>query len=230
MAIAVDSSTPALVGGSVTTLQTATFSPPAGSVLVACVHADPGRAFTIANTVASLSWGTVLHTAPDNSVTAFSAVLAGGATNMSVSVTGPLNNAAGFKVWVVTGADTAAPIGAVAFGATLDAANILTKTLVPQVSNSLGFIVGEDGLASGTTTSPNTTAAFYDVAQSIAGGSGYRLTGAAGGTETFSFDAAGTAASAWAWGVFEVRAAPATAPNANALMTHGTARHRASTW
>lgn len=233
MAIAVDASSPALVGGSAASLQTAAFSPPAGSILVACMHADPGRTFTVTNTVASVTWVSILQEFPSGvgSVAARYAYLAAGATNMSVTAAGSINNDFGLKVYVVTGADTATPIGAVATGGgTADTANTLSKNLTPQVAASLGFVVAEDFTDQVGTTSSNTTFSAYDVFQNVAGGSGYRLMGAAGGVENFSVDAAGTAASTWAWGLFEVRAAPGGTTPTNTVSAHGTARQRASLW
>jgi hypothetical protein len=235
MAIAVDASSPPTVGASATSLQTGTFSPPAGSVLVVCVNGDRGRAsWTITNTVASLSWTQAVHAFPagGDSASAYYAVLPGGATNMSVSAAGSLANYMTVKVLVVTGADTASPIGAVASGGTTaDTSNVSAHSIVPQVSNSLGIITAADAADSGTTTSPNTTFEAFDVASGISSGVGYRVMGAAGGTETFTVDAAGSAAASWAWGVFEVRAAstPVSAA-APSVITHGVARMRAAQW
>jgi hypothetical protein len=236
VAIAVDGSSPAIVGGSATSLQTATFSPPAGSVLVACVHTDPSRTITISNTVASLTWNTIFTsttTTPGNTATAFYATLNSGATNMSVTAAGSVNNDFALKVYVITGADMSTPLGAVnSGGATPDAGKPLSKTLVPQVANSLGIICAEDFTLNdvGATSSSTTTWTGYDVFQNIAGGSGWRVMGAAGGTETFTVDVAGTQGAQWAWGVFEIRSAPVVGAVGNKILTHGTARPRAVIW
>lgn len=233
MAIAIDTSTPPIVGGSTTTLQTATFSPPAGSVLVVAIHAQPARTFTISNTVASLSWSQILHqTSTTGSVTAFRAVVPGGATDMSVSATGSLNNDFGVKVYVVTGADTATPVGAVSTGSA-DTADTIAKSISPQVANSMGFLVADVGFSvpAGATTSPDTTFEPYDLFQNIAGGSGYRLMGAAGSTQTFTADASGSSTTNnWSWGVFEIRSAPVVSAPPGSVVTRNVARTRASQW
>lgn len=235
--LAVRALSPAIVGGSAASLQTATFSPPAGSVLLACVHADPGRTFTLTTTVATgLPWTQVVNAFPTglSSVTAWWAPLASGAANMSVTATGSVNNDFGLKVYVVTGADAANPIGAVSTGgATAVTGRPLTRTLVPQAAGSLGFLIA-DASATGdidVTSSSDTTWTGYSLLGNIAGGSGWRVMGAAGGTESFSATVGGTATAQWAWGVFEVRAEPTVAsPVTNSIITHGSARSRAAQW
>jgi hypothetical protein len=240
MAIAVDVSSPALVIGTATSLQTSTFSPPSGSILVTCVLGDSGRnSWTITTTVATgVTWTNIFHAYPAGigSADAYWGYLPSGATNMAVTAAGATpggtDNTMGLKVYVVTGADIATPVGAVSTGgSTADTANVLAHSIVPQVASSLGIMVAEEFENLGVSTSPDTT--FTDSSaggSSIGGGMGYRVMGAAGGTETFTFDAFGTAAANWAWGVFEIRAAPTGGAVTNKILTHMTARQRASLW
>lgn len=236
VAVAIDPSSPPLVGGSVVTLQTATFTPPAGSVLVAVIHANPKRTFSISNTVTTLTWSTIFQNQNPGtggpSVSAFYTVAAGGATGMSVSATGSLNNDFGLKVYVVTGVDTATALGFTSTGNS-ESTDAIAKTVTPQVTNSMGFLVASDGapLTGTGTTSPDSTFTAYDVVSNINGGSGYRVMGAAAGTETFTADSPGSTGTGhnWSWGVFEIRSAPVVA-SASSAVIHGTARFRASLW
>jgi hypothetical protein len=237
VAIAIDASSPPVVGGSTAALQTAAFSPPAGSVLVVCIHGYPKRTWTITNTGPTLTWSTVFQnqspSTPGPAVSAFQSVLTGGATNMAVTATGTLTNDFAVKLYVVTGADTATPVGASNTG-NGDTTDTIAKSITPQVANSMGFVVAEVGFSvpAGATTSPDTTFDAYDVFQNVNGGSGYRLMGAAGSTQTFTVDAPGTGTTNnWGWGVFEIRSAPVVVTPAPASIdTHMTARPRASLW
>lgn len=237
MAIAIDASSPTVVIGSTTNIQTATFSPPAGVILVACLLGDGGRAsWSVSNTVASLTWNTIFHVYPGStggSASAYYAYLPGGASNMAVSAAGANaggDNTCAIKVYVVTGADTSTAVGATSTGGTTDTANVLSHTVVPQVANSLGIMVAEEFVNLGVSTSSNTTFEDASAGGSIGGGFGYRVMGAAGGTETFTFDAFGAAAAQWAWGILEIRSAPVVGGVTNSIRTHMTARPRASLW
>jgi len=208
----VDAATPAMVtSSSASTLTTASFTAPAGSLLVACVHSDGTMTHAVGNNGTALTWTLIARqsraSTGTGSAAAFVAPVSTLRSGLTVTWTGSFADDVGFKVYVVTGADLADPVGAQAAGTSTQ--NVLTTTAITtEKASSLGFIVADEFGTDGTTTSPDLTAFFnYDVVGRIAGGSGYKRLGAAGTGATFTLDMAGTATADWNWVAFEIRGA-----------------------
>jgi hypothetical protein len=202
---------PAMVSSSgASTLTSASFTAPANSVIVMCVHSDGAMDHSASNSGTALAWALIGQqkraSTGTGSAAAFVAPCPTSRT-LTVTWTGSFADDVAMKVYVITAADLTTPIGAKRQGAATT--NVLTTgSIVTQLSGSLGFVVADEFSDVGTTTAPTLTAFFnYDVAGRVAGGSGYKRLGSAGSAETFSLDAAGTATADWNYVCFEVRGA-----------------------
>lgn len=166
MPIAVDATTPALVSGTSSTQTTAAFSPPASTLLVACVAfeaaGNAGATITLSNTGTGLTWTqrarrdgndsggntgiAAIYTAPNNGSQA-------GITVSAVSSVG--SDAGGLKLFVVTGANLGSPVGASGEGSSTDS-DITPNVYVSTVANSRAFGMFSDDSAEGSNTSTDT--------------------------------------------------------------------------
>ncbi|MEU4703401.1 hypothetical protein [Nonomuraea dietziae] len=118
----------------------------------------------------------------------------------------------GLKVWILTGADNAAPAGAT--GANTSTANAVTVSGYTSTRpGSLGFCVAfESVIDGGAGVMPTSTdvAEAYSARDAYAGaGAGLFLrkaaaASAAGEVVTFRLDAAGTATASWEWAAVEI--------------------------
>lgn len=198
MAIAVDASSPAQVvsaNNTTTTVTTATFSPPAGSVLVAIVDSNSSTAssvqtITCSNTGTALTWSTAVHadgavTGQGTAISVLYAVNASAQTNITVTATvsDATNARHALRVLVLTGANTASPVGntnrALYAGAT--ASTSLTTSAGSLVAaGSVDWFTA--GGPTGGTVANQTTFTNADVN----GSTGYIL-GTSAGTTTASF-------------------------------------------
>jgi hypothetical protein len=201
VALAVDASSPARVdkpgtGSAVAT--TAAFDPPAG-VLVACCSGDgDAQSFTMTNNGSALTWVEIgLRNSADpgglsSAAQAFYAVLSAGRTGTTVTATYTQANDTSFKVYVVTGADAADPLGGVAEGSTTTQ-NFTTTAFTAESASSLGFIVLCDFDALGSATATSTTMDASTISGQISSASGYKTLGAAGSSSSFDVTAGGAA-------------------------------------
>src|SRR6266540_199386 len=156
MALAVDSSSPAFVRGSGTSVTTASFSPPANSVLVAFVNADLNTGATNETCAMSsgggLSWQLAgRHNGSPGAVCEVWVAKADAAPgSITATCTDNLGNSAGseiglyLRVLTDSGNGTPAGIGASNTGAAV------SLNYTSTVANSWGFAVGMD--SSGTAT------------------------------------------------------------------------------
>jgi hypothetical protein len=231
VALAVDASSPARASGANTngtlTITTASFTPPAGSVLVATVqsndrNAGAGATGAVTNSGTALTWTKVAERnildSGGNSGYAglFVAVQP---TSVAMTATFTLTPGTGgsatvntptIKLYVVTGADTTTPVGGSAEGSSTT--NNLTTTAFTTVgASSLGFVSSTAWIDTGVgapTSADCTYDAFDGVGGSIDALSGYKTLGTAGSSATFNLDDVGTAAGAWNWVSVEIKAAP----------------------
>jgi hypothetical protein len=199
--IAIHGSSPAVVV-SPSTLTTASFSPPAGSLLIAVVmtNGTPG----VSNSGTARTWtlrkqhatygGIRIYTAPNPT-----------AITTTVSVTGSSISGA-LKVYVITGAHTVDPIGADGTGSS--AANAATVNAYTSTgTNSRGFFGAVNWSADGgAPTSTDDEAAWYYSSFVMSGLAAVKAadTAVVGSTVQFHFDGAGTGAGDWGWVALEI--------------------------
>lgn len=232
MPIVVSPTSPVRVKAQGTAITTAAFTPPAGSLLVACVHADPARTFTISNNGAALTWNLIRQQGSGSGVAYVGAWWAAldASRSLTVTSTGSVSDDQSLKVYVLTGAATAVPVVGGTNGGTATTNTLTTAGFTVAADGSLGFVVADDFVANPGTTSPDTTFDAGDTAGEMVGGSGYKPLGAAGSSATFTVDAGGTSTAAWQWISFEVREAAASAAAAKKFIPPNRARFRAATW
>lgn len=225
MAIVVDASTPVAVSGNADPWTTASFSPPADSLLVVCVMADgttnhtitpsstgpPALTFTErarrnAGESGAQNGLAVVYTAP---------VTSSGSRTVSVTTSaGDTQDNGGVKVWVLTGANIVTPVGASGEGSSTTN-NITPTVLTTTTDGSLVIGCGEEWNALGTPTSTDeATNAAINVSGLLSGIAPRKasVTAASGTAVTLNFDAAGSAAAAWNWCAVEILAATSFPP------------------
>lgn len=222
MAIAIDASSPIRFTGTPANnvdITSASFTPPAGSVLVVCVSADTNGNtdnITISVSGSSLTWtNRVEHDPGDAGAMGGHASIwtpADGSTVPASAQTVSVRRTAGngstgrisVKIYVVTGADTADPTGATGEG------HSTTNSITPNaytstVNNSRGFGCGTDWNQLGTPTSTDTEdGADYSGAISVVSLHKAADTATSGSTVTMNFDAGGTGNAEWNWVALEI--------------------------
>lgn len=213
MAIAIDGSSPAIVTTTADPVTTASFSPPASTVLVACVFVENStdQAITMSNTGTALTWTQhVIRTtaeAGSNSgeIAIFTAPNTAGQAGITVTATvATVSSYAAIKVYVLTGASLSSPVGATGEGNS--ATNAITPTAYTStVLNSRGICAAHDWLAPGAPSSTDDEETFHTASQL----SGMAVTKSANTTPTgtavtFNLDSAGTAAARWIWVAVEI--------------------------
>lgn len=200
MAIAIDSSTPALVASAASTQTTAAFSPPGGSLLVACsgweALSTNNATITMSNTGTGLTWTQRVRRdsresgAVEGIATIYTAVCTAAQTGITVSaVSSKSGDAGGLKVFVVTGADLLTPIGAVGEGSS----ELVSTSITPTVYTSTSAASRAIGCASdfnATGAGSSSDVGFgWDVATRISGVAVHKAadTPAAGAGVTLNF-------------------------------------------
>jgi hypothetical protein len=223
MAIAIDASSPIRFTGTPANnvdITSASFTPPAGSVLVVCVSADTngsGDNITISVSGSSLTWtNRVEHDPGDASAMGGHASIwtpADGSTVPASSQTVSVRRTAGngstgrisVKIYVVTGADTADPTGATGENHSTTN-NITPNAYTSTINNSRGFGCATDWNQLGVPTSTDTEdGADYSGAISVVSLHKAADTATSGTTVTMNFDAGGTGNAEWNWVALEVR-------------------------
>lgn len=224
MAIAVDVSSPIRFAGSIPdggSITSASFTPPANSVIVCCVSMDSlssastGVVLTV--TGGSLTW--------TNRVTGASASFNGRnfiwtatqPSSVSMTVTVNLtngdfaNNRTSAKVYVVTGADTSSPAGNTGSGSSTTI-NFTPNVYTSSVDNSRGFGCATDSANSATLTSTDVSD-FANYSGVISVISAYKLldTTPSGSTVTLNFNAGASTQTTWAYAALEIKPASAGA-------------------
>jgi len=174
-----DASTPAGVSGSTAGITTASFTPPAGALILALVGSDrDAGADNGLQTITDSLGGTWTRDARSNThleaaVSRRTSATSGAA--MTVTSTGPFAFEHGLKVLVITAADPTTPVLTTQANSGL-ATNAPTVTLTTQADNSL--VVGVASAGPGTYTAVSGTTLLYT--WTLAGNEGgwaARLTG-----------------------------------------------------
>lgn len=222
MPIAVHPSTPPLVkttsGDTVTSLSTAPFSPPAGSVILAFVMQDSttgGAApnLGITNNGTALSWivGPVRDSNdPQDYPTAvkvFAAPVPVARTNLTVTGTSNLENDTALRVYVLTGVHQTTPFGNVSENSQ-SGNTLVTTAFASAYAGSWAFVGAVEGgpLSAAPTPSGFTASDPFIISSEMTGCVGYKTLGAAGSTISFTIDGAGTSSTNWNWVAVEIRA------------------------
>lgn len=203
-------------------ITSASFTPPAGSVLVVCVSADTNGSadnITIAVSGGSLTYTNRVERDPgDGGANAGHASIWTAVQPSSVSMTVSVRRTAGngstgrisVKVYVVTSANTTTPNGAVGEGSSTTN-NITPNAYTSTENNSLGFGCATDWAQLGLPTSTDTEdAADYAGAISVISLFKAADTPTSGTTVTVNFDAGGTGNAEWNWVALEIL--PGAAP------------------
>lgn len=207
-----DASTPARVTSTAgQTLTTATFSPPANSLLLASFAKDGPQTAgaTFSNTVTARTWVPIDAEFSVNGLASMAyalnpTALTGITVSGSQTVTG--NNQVALKVYVITGHDPAVPIGGQNGGGAAASNSLTTTGFTVLGGDSLGVFAanGASSLLAGNPTSSDTTLDPYNVSTEIYGGAGYKTLGAAGSSATFQITAPGAATPVWNWVSVEI--------------------------
>jgi hypothetical protein len=219
VSIAIDGSSPIRFSGTPNDnvdITSASFTPPNNSVLVVNVNADTAdnaTNITISVSGGSLTWTNRAERDPGDAganaghASIWTAVVATGAS-MTVSVrrttSGGGTNRISVKVYVVTGADTSAPVGAVNEGSS-GTNNLTAAAYNSTVNNSRGFGCATDWNELGTPTSTDTgDGADYSGQISVISAFKAADTPSSGTAVTLNFDAAGSSAAEWNWVAIEI--------------------------
>jgi hypothetical protein len=244
VAVAIDASSPARATGSTTNgtlvATTASFTPPANSVLVATAQANArtnggGNGVgtgAITNSGTALTWTKIneRNLADAGGLSGYAGIFVAVLTT-SQAMTATLTMTAGtnsndintptIKLYVVTGADLTTPNGGTTEGSSTT--NALTTTGFTTVgASSMGFFSACDWNALGPTitSSDCTVDAGGAAGGTISYASGYKVLGTAGSSATFNIDAPGTNAAAWNWVTAEIEVAAAAATPMPMLATY----------
>src|SRR5437764_9280827 len=202
MALALDASTPAFVSGTSNPVTTATFSPPAGSLLIAFTIADESNTFSVSG--GGLTWTRLdqLSVAGLNSLSTWWAycATAPGSITVSSTKTGSFT-ANALKVAVFTGAEAV-------FGGAHGSAQSNTISLTATQTGSWGWAVVGDQVGS-TADAAGTGCTWNDAEAAFGGVSGgiLRRTTADGVSGTGTTLTAGTAPTSMSIAAVEVKAA-----------------------
>ena len=158
MGVLLDGSTPSYVTGTTTTITTASFSPPANSILYAICTADESNTFVVSNTGTALTWtsiGVSINTAGQASqmvFRAFAGATAPGSITVSSVRTGSFN-ANALKVLVFTGSE-------IVFTGAKGTATAATVNIVTTGPNS--WVWAGHGEESGTADTAAANCTFND--------------------------------------------------------------------
>ena len=214
MTLAIDTSTPPLVALAATSVTTASFTPPVGSLLVLQVMST---SFSGTPTFTVTSSGLTFATAgPFNNVAGQSVIQmytcdvgASGGSARTVNATTNAYASIGLKVWVVTGQHATLYVDTTNTSNTT--ANAFNGTITTGQDGCWVFGGGAEfqdvGISSSTDVAENIFG--VDIAYTAARKANETTKA---GPELVNFDAVGTATSAWAWNLISIRPASFTPP------------------
>lgn len=205
MALAIDASSPvsALAAGGVV-VTTASFTPPNGSLLVACSEGDGGAganpSITITNTGTGVSaWTNALRATKTTSAGTGNGGVscidyATITTGSAMTVTSTMGSGAlpiNLKVYVITGYDTTGFIGPNFKLAWSNVAHTTTQSFLSTRNNSLIICAAAEWLSSNAPTSSDLTIETYFVSGQSRGLSGFKTVAVAGSTVTCDLNCTG---------------------------------------
>lgn len=220
MALAIDASTPARFSGT-DIVTSASFTPPTGAFLVACVNCnDNGStgAIPVMTSSPSLTWTTQgLRNKQDTgglggTAAIFTAVAGSGAMTASADNNRPTPDwQVSCKLYVVTGQDATTPMDVTPTEGSSTTNNLSASALTTATDGAWVFGAATDWAANGVPTSTD-VADGWDVG-GIVSGCSVRKSAATSpaGAVTLNFDAGGTGAATWNWVAIAVRPAAAAA-------------------
>jgi len=213
VAIAIHGSSPAIATGDSTTVITATFSPPADSLLVACVFAIDGDSATIgvSNSGTAQTWTQRARRDEADSgsriglAAIYTAPNATAQTNITVTATTNNNGGIGLKVYVVTGVSLTTPVGATGEGSSTTN-NVTVAAYTSTGAGSRGIAVAHDASQTGTPTSTDDESAVLDFDTGLTGMGIVKASNTAtpGTSVMFNLDASGTDPAEWNWAAVEL--------------------------
>lgn len=218
MALAIDASTPLLAAGSNDPWVTATFTPPAGSLMVAVVTADwfgGTPTLTVQDDGLASVFTSRIKAGADSQgvVEIFTAPTIGGGTSRTCTGTTSLaSDVGGLKIYVLTGQHTSTPVDTTGSN-TGDTTNNLTVNALTTGFDGCWVLGGAvDWQSLGAPTSTDVFENFDDADLSVICARKAAATSPAGAV-TLNFDA-GVGTPMWTWAAISIRpdAAPPPAP------------------
>lgn len=236
MAIAVDSSSPALVTDTDSAVTTPSFTAPANSFLVALCSSSSGVVTHTVSDSSTLTWTSQVKRDIDDSggyACAVEVFTAPAVASVSRTVTLSSNNGGDtivLKLLVFTGVDLTDPVGATGEGSSATD-NIAPTVYTSTAAGSRAAGVGSDTDHNGGFGSPTSTDTEYgwDIAPDYGGIAVHKAadTPSAGAGVTLNFDST-TSAAQWNWAAIEILALPDVP---RPVIVHPvTAVHRAAAW
>lgn len=215
MAIAIDSSTPAIVSGTGSTKTTTTFSPPAFSLIVALVAFEQlsGAGTITMSTTGTLSWtNRVARNISDaggngGHVAIFTAPSVGAQSGITVTATSAVGSDAGaLKVLVITGADLGS-VGTNGEGSSTTTNLTVNTAYTSTVNGSRGVAIGNDYQGQGAVTTSGDTGFAYNINTRSSGIAIHKAsnTATAGTAVSFNFDGGSNGGRQWNWAALEIK-------------------------
>lgn len=238
MPIQIHGSSPSLVSAYGTSVTTGSFTPPSGSLLVACVMSKNDASVDLSNNGAALSWNLRVQGIHTNGC---SAIYTAPAIAQTMSVTGLMNFFPGepsqpvaVKIYVLTGADVSDPVGATNNTTSTGVENWSFPAYTSTSPDSWGFCAAVDDYQTGNPSSTDVAEAFNQSGGNYLSGMAIRkaaATLAAGTPVAFDIRTGGVATST-RWGVcaVEIKAAPVSVRATRNIHRPPVAAHRASSW
>ncbi|MFI6485146.1 hypothetical protein ACIBH1_45060 [Nonomuraea sp. NPDC050663] len=229
---------PSLVSAMTTTgVSTASFAPPEGAFLVACVMSKYDASVALTNTGSALSWTMRAQSINSNGI---AAIYTAPAIAQSMTVTGTMDfigspgNSQGIalKVNVLGGVDISNPIGATGDVTSLGVQNWTFNAYTSTKADSWGFCAAADDYQTATPTSTDVNEPFNQSGAGYLSGMAMRkasATASAGTAVSFNIQTGGVSTSTrWATCAVEVLAAVDGLGHRATLSR--AAVHRAAAW
>ncbi|MFI6813258.1 hypothetical protein ACIBG7_12640 [Nonomuraea sp. NPDC050328] len=238
MPIQVHGSSPSLVSAYATSVATSSFTPPSGSLLVACVMSKNDGSVALTNTGSALSWTLRIQGIHTNGC---SAIYTSSAIAQSMSVTGTMDffpsegtQPIAIKIYVLTGADLSDPVGATNSSQSTGVENWTFPAYTSTSPDSWGFCAAADDFQTATPSSSDVAETFNQGGASYLSGMAIRKAAATPAVGTpVSFDIrSGEPSPSTRWGVcaVEIKAAPVAVRGLRGIHRPPIAVHRASSW
>ena len=206
MAIAIDGTSPAYARADGTSVTTASFTPPAGSIIIAIAAVTTSSDVPAISDSRSLTWNAIASGSTRDSINARWAL---SATSAAMTVTATVGTSAGvgLYVFVLTGVDTSDPIGG-ATAATAAATDLQTSITVEVIGSLLIYGLST---ASGTTVTAESPLSDYATNPLYTSSTGrfYIATGTSTATGSTTTGATNSASRASEFVLFEVLEAAA---------------------
>jgi len=208
VAIAVDSSTAWVEDTAFNAnVTTGTFSPGAGTVLVALVASYNRTSPTMTNSGTALTW--TMQQAVDNggfSVSIYTAVNSSAQSNITATFEdlGTAYPIPALKVYVLSGASTSSPVGTKGSGSSA-AGSVGVDAGNTTVADAWAFTIGFDTDLNGSPSSSNMTASSAYNGTYVDAVAGYKTLTSSGSSMTTNLTRSGTLTNGWRWAQVEIK-------------------------